>query len=347
MNSARTRKGNPLGNIPALFARIRVDPYVLAILAAAGTAAFLPVHGIAAAGLDRAITVAIALLFFVYGARLSAKEALDGARNWRLHLLILGITFVLFPLFGLLCGLLVPTVLTPELYVGMAFLCALPSTVQSSITFTSLARGNVAAAICASTFSNVLGVLLAPLLVSMLVTTSGGALSTDAVRDIVLLLLVPFVLGQLSRRWVGKWVRLHKRGLGLLERGVILMAVYAAFSTGTVSGIWHQLTLSRIGMLLLVDAALLASVLALSSLLARSMGFGRADQVPIVFCGSQKSLATGLPMATVLLAGQGVGLGVLPLMLYHQMQLITCAWLARRFAERERTEVPQPKQLRA
>ncbi|GAA2783999.1 bile acid:sodium symporter [Saccharopolyspora taberi] len=278
------------------------------------------------------------MLFFVYGARLSAAEALAGVRNWRLHLLILLLTFALFPLLGLAARLLVPGAVTPELYVGLAFLCALPSTVQSSITFTSLARGNVAAAICAATFSNVLGVVLAPLLVGMLVRTEGGALSAGAIRDIVLLLLVPFLLGLCLHGWTGSALRRHRRAFGLVERGVILMAVYAAFSEGTVSGVWHQLTAPRIATLVLVDAVLLAVVLAVAVAVTRAAGFDRADAVPIVFCGSQKSLATGLPMATVMFAGQGVGLVVLPLMLYHQLQLIICAWLARRFAQQETSE---------
>ena len=327
-----------MATVSGVLARIRPDPYVLAIVASAGTAALFPATGVVAIGLDRAITVAIALLFFVYGARLSAADALAGVRNWRLHLLILLLTFGLFPLLGLAAGVLVPAAMSPELYVGLAFLCALPSTVQSSITFTSLARGNVAAAICAASVSNVVGVVLAPLLVGLLVATGGGTLSAGSVRDIVLLLLVPFLLGLLAHRWVGSVVHRYRRGFGLVERGVILMAVYAAFSEGTVSGIWSQLSLSGIGLLALVDAVLLAVVLAAALGAARCARFSREDAVPIVFCGAQKSLATGLPMATVLFAGQGVGLVVLPLMLYHQLQLIVCAWLARWFAQQEEPE---------
>ncbi|MCP2166526.1 bile acid:sodium symporter family protein [Goodfellowiella coeruleoviolacea] len=320
-------------SISATLARFRVDPYILVLFAAIGVATLLPASGGAAVGLGYVTKVAIGLLFFLYGARLSPQAALEGLRHWRLHLVILVATFVLFPLLGLASGVLVPAgVLTEPLYVGLVFLCALPSTVQSSIAFTSLAKGNVAAAICAASFSNLVGVLLTPLLVALLLSTSGGGFSLGSVVDILVQLLVPFLLGQLVRRWIIDWVQRHKKVLGLLDRGVIVLTVYAAFSEGMVAGIWHQLSVGRLLLLLLVNAVLLAAVMAATGLGGRWLGFSREDRIAIVFCGSKKSLASGLPMATVLFAGQSVGLIVLPLMLFHQMQLMVCAWLARRYA---------------
>jgi sodium/bile acid cotransporter 7 len=207
----------------------------------------------------------------------------------------------------------------------------LPSTVQSSIAFTSIGRGNVPAALCAATASNLLGMLLTPLLVGLLLSSQGG-FSVRGVGDIVVQLLLPFAAGQLARPLIGEWAQRNKTLLGLVDRGSILLVVYTAFSEGVAQGIWHQLGLSDLGRLLVVDAALLASVLAITTFGSRLLGFSRADEVTIVFCGSKKSLASGLPMATVLLAGQSVGLIVLPLMLFHQIQLMVCAWLAKRYA---------------
>src|SRR5882757_7810050 len=158
--------------------RLRLDPYILALLATVGVASLLPARGIYATGLGHLTTVAIGLLFFLYGARLSTREALDGLRHWRLHTLVLACTFVLFPVLGLLCRLLVPTVLTPELWTGLMFLCCLPSTVQSSIAFTSIARGNVAAAICGASFSNLIGIVLTPALAAAFLTTKLNAHSS-------------------------------------------------------------------------------------------------------------------------------------------------------------------------
>lgn len=319
-------------------ARLRIDPFIVGILTAVLIATLLPARGVAAGMAGDATKVAIGLLFFLYGARLSPSEAADGLRHWRLHLTVLAATFVMFPLLGLAGRFLVPTVLTPSLYTGVLFLCALPSTVQSSIAFTSIAKGNVAAAICAASISSLLGVFVTPVLVSLLITTGGNALSARSVGDIVLQLLVPFLLGQLSRRWTADWVRAHRKVLGLVDRGSILLVVYTAFSEGVVAGIWHQLPPLALAALIGVDIVLLAFALGITWTAATRLGFDREDRVTIVFCGSKKSLAAGLPMAAVLFAGHGtVGLIVLPLMLFHQIQLMVCAALARRWAAQQDT----------
>jgi sodium/bile acid cotransporter 7 len=172
---------------------------------------------------------AIALLFFLYGARLSPNEAFIGFRHWRLHLIILASTFVIFPLLGLSTHLLVPRVLAPDLYVGVMFLCTLPSTVQSSIAFTSIAHGNVAAAICSASFSNLIGIFLTPVLVAIFLSASSGGISLSALQAIVPQLLAPFALGQLLRPWISGWVSRNKQVVSLVDRGSILV-VYTAFS---------------------------------------------------------------------------------------------------------------------
>jgi sodium/bile acid cotransporter 7 len=317
----------------------RIDHYLVAILATVGFAAVLPVRGDAAVWFERFTTVAIALLFFLYGTRLSTRAALEGLRHWRLHLLVLSCTFVLFPLLGLATRPLVPGVLSEPLYFGMVYLCVLPSTVQSSIAFTSMARGNVAAAICSASFSNLLGVVLTPLLVALLLSRHGGGLSTGAIGEIAAQILLPFVAGQVARRWIGDWVARHRRVLNPLDRSTILLVVYSAFSAGMVSGIWHKVTPLDLVVLLALDAVILTIVLWLTSFTARKLGFNRPDQITIVFCGSKKSLATGLPMATVLFSSSTVGLVVLPLMLFHQLQLLVCAVLARRYAAQSEADV--------
>ncbi len=232
---------------------------------------------------------------------------------------------------GLTLRAIAPGLLTPALWAGLLMLCVLPSTVPSSIAFTSIARGNVAAAICAATASNLFGVLLTPLLAGLLLSAHGG-FSARGVGDIVVQILLPFAAGQLARPWIGEWVNRHRSLTGLVDRGSILLVVYVAFSEGVTHGIWHQLDAARFATLLLVDAALLMAVLLATSGASRVLGFNRADRITAVFCGSKKSLASGLPMASVLFAGNSVGLIVLPLMLFHQVQLMVCAALARRYA---------------
>lgn len=316
-----------------------IDPYILALLGTVGLAALLPASGTAATVADGASTAAIALLFFLYGARLSTREALDGLKHWRLHLTVLACTFLLFPLLGLAAKGLVPAVLTPPLYSGLLFLCLVPSTIQSSIAFTSIARGNVPAAICAGSFSSLAGIVLTPLLAALLIGGSAGGFSADSLLKIVLQLLVPFLAGQLLRRWVGGFLVRNKKVLGYVDRGSILLVVYTAFSQGMVAGVWHQVTPARLGLLLAVEAVLLAVMLTLTWYGAKRLGFDRADRIAIQFAGSKKSLAAGLPMASVLFGAQA-SLAVLPLMLFHQMQLMVCAVLAKR-----RSRDPEPDGL--
>ncbi|WP_405592558.1 bile acid:sodium symporter family protein [Streptomyces sp. NBC_01092] len=307
-----------------------IDPYILLLLGTVGLAALIPARGTGADVASGASTAAIAFLFFLYGARLSTREAMDGLKHWRLHATVLACTFLIFPLLGLAARGFVPVLLTQPLYQGLLFLTLVPSTIQSSIAFTSMARGNVPAAICAGSFSSLAGIVVTPLLAAAVLGSSAG-FSADSVVEIVLQLLVPFVAGQVLRRWIGDFVARHKKALGLVDRGSILLVVYTAFSEGMVQGIWHQVSPLRLGGLLAVEAVLLAVMLALTWYGAKALRFNREDRIAIQFAGSKKSLAAGLPMASVLF-GAHASLAVLPLMLFHQMQLMVCAVIAKRRA---------------
>jgi sodium/bile acid cotransporter 7 len=317
-----------------------VDPYVAALLGTVALAALLPASGRAAVAVGGAADVAIGLLFFLYGARLSASEALAGLRQWKLHLVVGASTFVLFPLLGLAASGLVPSLLSDRLYTGLLFLCIVPSTVQSSIALTSTARGNVPAAICAGTYSSLVGMVATPLLAAWLIGSTVG-FSAHGLLTIGTQLLLPFLAGQVLRRWIAPFIGRHKKKLGLLDRFSILLVVYTAFSRGMSEGIWHQVTPGRLAILLGLSGALLALALGLTSFAATRLGFSREDRVAIVFCGSNKSLATGLPMAAVLFGG-AAGPVILPLMLYHQTQLMVCAVIAGRWSRQPGAPVAVP-----
>ncbi|HEV3362301.1 MAG TPA: bile acid:sodium symporter family protein [Pseudonocardiaceae bacterium] len=308
-----------------------LDPFILSILAAVGLGCVLPVRGVGAVFGAHATTVAIGLLFFLYGARLSPAAAWAGVKHWRLHLTVFAATFVLFPLLAIAAHLLVPWVLTPVMYTGIVLLCAAPSTVQSSIALTSIANGNVAAAICSASFSSLVGIVLTPALVAVL-ARGQSVLSAASIGEIVLQLLVPFLAGQLARRWIVDWLTSHRTVTTIVDRGSILLVVYTAFSAGIVAGSWHQLNLPRFAGLLGVDAVLLAIALGSTWFIGGRLGFDRPDRITIMFCGSKKSLSAGISMAGVLFAGHAVSLIVLPLMLFHQIQLMAGAGLARRLS---------------
>ena len=309
------------------------DPLIVLIILAVIIAIIAPARGNFADIFGQLTNVAIALLFFLYGARLSTQEALNGLKHWRLHLTILAFTFVVYPLIGIALRSLT-AVISNDMYLGILFLTLVPSTVQSSVAFTSIAKGNVAGAIVSASASNLVGVIITPLLVMFLMGTGGGVhIDTSVFGEIALLLLAPFVLGQLTRRWVGKVAQ--SKATKVVDRGSIAMVVYSAFSKGVVDGIWSSISLWDLAFLVVFAAIFVAFMLWLTRRASQKMGFNRADTIAIEFCGSKKSLATGLPMASVIFASGGASLGllILPLMIYHQVQLMMCSWLAARYAQ--------------
>ena len=326
------------------FAKFLPDNFTLALVATVALASLLPASGAAAHGFETLTTVAIGLLFFLHGAKLSREAVIAGATHWRLHLLVLASTFVVFPLLGLALKPVLAPLVTPDLYLGILFLCCLPATVQSAIAFTSMARGNIPAAVCSASASTMLGIFITPALVGLVVLPhgSGGGASFDSIGKIMLQLMAPFIAGQLLRPWIGGWVKKRASVLKFVDQGSILLVVYTAFSAAVVEGLWKQMPATALIGVLAVCAVLLALALVVTTWTSRKLGFSKEDEITIVFCGSKKSLASGIPMAKVLFASSAVGAIVLPLMLFHQMQLMVCAVLAQRYARR-----PQPASAEA
>lgn len=311
------------------------DNFTLCLIAAMVLASVLPVQGQVAVVFGWVTNLAIALLFFMHGAKLSRDAIWAGATHWRLHLVVFGCTFLMFPVLGLALKPVLAPLMGHELYLGMLFLCALPATVQSAIAFTSLARGNVAAAVCSAATSSLLGIFITPLLVMLLLGAEAGSGDTlGAIGQITVQLLLPFIAGQVARRWIGSWVEQNKTWLKNVDQGSILLVVFGAFSAAVVEGLWQSIPLLQLGGLVLACCILLAVVLVLVEQLARRMGFNTEDRITILFAGSKKSLATGVPMAQVLFVGGSMGAMILPLMIFHQIQLMVCAVLAERYARR-------------
>lgn len=312
----------------------RIDRFLVAIVLAAVVATILPAQGAAVPVVDWASKIMIACLFFLYGVRLPPAETIAGLRHWRLHGVILGFTFLVFPIIGLVLRPLVPNVINEDVYRGLLWICLLPSTVQSSINFTSIARGNVAAAIVSASMSNLLGVFLTPLLAIALMSTTGLFLDATSILDIAAQILLPFILGQISRPWTADFVRRHPR-LKLFDQASIVMVVYKAFGQGVREGLWQRTNLGDILIILAATATILALMLWLTWWTAARLHFNRRDQIAIQFCGTKKSLATGVPMASVLFPAAQVGMIVLPLMVFHQTQLMACSALATRYAGKD------------
>ncbi|WP_410212060.1 bile acid:sodium symporter family protein [Aquirhabdus sp.] len=317
------------------------DNFTLMLIASVALASLLPCRGQVAIDFNLLTNIAISLLFFLHGAKLSREAALAGFTHWRLHLMVLAATFVVFPLLGLLLKPVLSLLVTPALYLGVLYICVLPSTVQSSIAFTSVAHGNIPAAVCSASASSLIGIFITPILVGMMIMQHDGNSGYDAghaVLQIVILLLIPFLVGQMLRRWIFSWIQRHPKLVKMVDQGSILLVVYTAFSEAVIEGLWHQLPIPALLGVLVICAILLTIMMLLTTYASRWLGFDKADEITIVFCGSKKSLASGIPMAKVLFLGHPIGLLVLPLMLFHQLQLMVCAVLAQRYASRIKSD---------
>ncbi|RYG38841.1 bile acid:sodium symporter [bacterium] len=312
------------------------DPFLIGMFVAVGLTWIFPNPGAEGGWLQPALLnkLGVALIFFLHGAALSFKSLKEGTLRWPLHLLVQSTTFVVFPLLGLLIALLGSGFIDADLRMGLFFLCALPSTVSSSVAMTAAARGNVPAAVFNATLSSLLGVVITPLLVGWLIQSGGHGFPLGKVMlDLVLWLLLPLALGQLARPVVGGWISRHKPIVHLVDRGTILLLVYTSFCDSVKSGVWSGHGVRTLITAFLICAAIFGAVLLFTGAVADRLGFNREDRIAAVFCGSKKTLASGVPMARLIFgASPTLSVILLPIMLYHPLQLFVCGILATRWA---------------
>lgn len=314
---------------------LALDRFTILLFVMVILASIVPVSGQAAEVFSYITTIAIAILFFLHGAKLSREAVVEGLMHWKLHTLVFAFTFALFPIIGLLAKPILLPMLGQQLYWGFLFMCFLPSTVQSSIAFTSVAQGNVAGAVCSASFSNIIGMFITPFLVAFFILgqSEHGFDPTSSIIQITLLLLVPFILGQVLRPWIFPYMQKMPKMVKVFDQGSILMVVYGAFSSAVVAGLWHEVSLSTLLLLILACSVLLTMVMLLALFVPIWMGFNKADQKTIFFCGSKKTLASGVPMAQILFIGQPLGMIVLPIMIFHQIQLMVCGIVANMWSK--------------
>jgi sodium/bile acid cotransporter 7 len=312
------------------------DLFVVLLIGTVAIASLLPCRGTGAIIFGWITNAAIFALFFLHGSRLPRDAVIAGLRHWRLHLLVAGCTFVLFPAIGLLVVLSAAGRMDAMLLKGILFLSLLPSTVQSSIAFTSIGRGNVPAAVCSAALSNVAGIIVTPILVGLFMDSAvkGGVANPQAIEAIAIQLLLPFLAGHLSRPLTSPFLARHRAMGSAVDRGSILLVVYTAFSAAVAEGLWTRLSAADIVLVVLLDSLILAVAIAVATVAARGLGFSKEDEIAIVFCGSKKSLASGVPMAASLFPAATVGPLIVPLMVFHQIQLIVCSVIARHYAAR-------------
>lgn len=317
--------------------KYKPDWFLLGLAAATALAWAFPAPGAAGGWLHPELLTkaGVALIFFLHGVALSFAALKAGAVNWRLHLLVQMSTFVMFPLLGFALMALLGDQAPSGLKIGFFYLCALPSTVSSSVAFTAAAKGNVAGAVFNATLSSLLGVILTPVLVGAVMKTSGHPVPVGPVMlDLLRWLVLPLVLGQAARPVLAGWAKQHKSRINVADRATILVLVYTSFCDSFQQGVWTGNGTRTI--LLVVAGALGLFLLALwaTTRLARTFRFNREDRIAAIFCGSKKTLASGVPMAKLIFgAHPAIGLILLPIMIYHPLQLIICGVLAERWGK--------------
>lgn len=321
--------------------RLIFDNFTLILIAVVLTATFFPAQGEGAVIFEWITTFAIALLFFMHGAKLSRAAIIEGIMHWRLHLLVFLFTFAAFPLIGLAMKPALVPLLGIPLTIGVLYMCALPGTVQSAIAFTSIAKGNVPAAVCSASASSLLGIVITPVVLSLMIDIEGSNLAAGmgpAILNISTKLLLPFLVGHLSRPLTANFMVKNASWLKNVDQSSILLVVYTAFSASVVGGLWQAVPPRALTILFVVCLVLLVFVLWLTKFLAQRFAFNREDEITIIFCASKKSLATGVPMAQVIFGSAMLGPALLPIMIFHQLQLMACSVLANQYAKQATAE---------
>ncbi|MEE9432690.1 MAG: bile acid:sodium symporter [Sphingorhabdus sp.] len=314
--------------------RLLPDRFVMLLLGALAFAWFVrapsPLIGI----LRNVTFAAIFVLFFLHGLRMAKEDVAKALRNWKVQAAIFVMVFVALPVAGFLLVSALGPPLVPQLITGLFFLTILPSTVQSAISFTSLARGNIAASVVAATLINLVAVIVTPLLLALYTLAEGAEFQWSLVRNIALILLLPFVLGLLAQPMLRGWAARQSKLLSGFDRLVILLAVYVGFAASVASGALEVVDRQTLIWIFGICAILLGFAFAGSWGLGRILALEMADRISLLFAGAHKSIATGAAMAAILFPAE-TGLFMLPLIIYHIGQMIISAPLANKLAARD------------
>jgi len=284
--------------------------------------------------LDKLTGIGVAIVFFLHGLGLSPAAIKAGISNWRMHIYIQLATFVAYPLLWVIFGDLLLAYMPAALAFGFCYLFVLPSTISSSVAMTSVGKGNVPGAIFNASLSSILGIFITPLLIQAFMGFEGVQLDLMAsIISISKLLLLPMIAGQLARPILLRFAEKHKAVVSKVDKYVILLIVYNAFCDSVANGIWGSFSIEMLITSIIICTLVLLFMVHLIQWGARRSKFELADEVAVVFCATKKTLAAGIPMATVIFGSNpDLGMILLPIMLYHPIQIFYCAILASRYA---------------
>ena len=331
-----------LGNA---FSKVGLNAFFFLMIGSIFLAWLHPSLGIASnpLHLPAAGALGVSVIFFFYGAKLSPESLLHGLSKWRLHLVVQLSTFVLFPFTIMVARIVFPDYFASNLGLGIFYLAALPSTVSSSVVMVSIARGNIAAAIFNASVSSILGIFITPLLMSGILEKSQPDFDiTHTILQLCLQVLLPVVLGLLLHRKLGLWVTKYKNALRNFDQFIILLIVYTSFCESFSDNQFQSFSVAEIFKLAGMMLTFFLIVFALMNQISLWLGFKREERITVIFCGSKKSLVQGAVMGKVLFPDQAIlGVVLLPLMLYHALQLMAGSTIAKAMGKQEAERVEE------
>ncbi|MGS2761060.1 bile acid:sodium symporter family protein [Sinomicrobium sp. M5D2P9] len=316
--------------------RFKTDPFVLALILSVVTAYFFPGAGIEGSGfpIKTISSIGISLIFFFYGLKLSPDKIKKGLNNWKLHLVVQLSTFVLFPLLVLPFYALMQNTEQHTLWLAVFFLAALPSTVSSSVVMVSMAKGNIPAAIFNASLSGIIGILITPLWITPFLEQANTDIDFGHIyTQLAIEVIIPVILGILLQPLGGKIANRYSKQLSFFDKSIILLIVYKSFAGSFHSGIFSQIQWYDILLLIGIALSLFFAAYGLIYVLSGILGFNREDRITALFCGSKKSLVHGTVMSKVLFSKLSTaGIILLPLMLYHGLQILIISIIASKLA---------------
>ncbi len=319
--------------------KIKLDGFVLAIITIVITAYFFPNWGSknSLVPLNLIGTIGVSLIFFFYGLKLSPEKIKTGLKNWKLHLLVQASSFILFPIIVISFYPLISSESDHTIWLAFMFLAALPSTVSSSVVMVSIAKGNIPAAIFNASISGLIGIIITPLWMGFFLQKTAANFDLGSIYlKLLIEILLPVIIGISLQRYLGDYVRKHLRFLTLFDKSIILLIIYKSFAESFTEHVFNAVNFVDLLLISLGVIVLFLVVFFITKKIAQYIGFNLEDRITAQFCGTKKSLVHGTVFSKILFQNSAsIGIILLPLMLFHFIQIFIISLIAVKLAKRQ------------
>lgn len=315
-----------------MFKKIRIDSFVIAIIISIILAYFFPQLGASNSSvpIDLISSLGISLIFLFYGLSLSTEAIKSGLKNWKLHISVQASTFILFPLLILPFFPLVKDTSYELLWLAFLFMAALPSTVSSSVVMVAMAKGNLTGAIFNASISGIIGIILTPLWLMPFIKQTDVPFDFSSIYiQLISEIVIPLVMGLVLRKFLGAWAQKNKVTLNKFDKLIILLIIYKSFVHSFEDQIFSSVSILEMLIMLGLVLILFFIIYATTGWIGKLLKFNHADQITNQFCGTKKSLVHGTVFSETLFGQTNiVGIMLLPLMMYHALQILIISVIA-------------------